>query len=425
MTEFAHDLLVRGIAEAKAGELDLARLHLERMLRVDATVEQRDKALIWLSRISDDPAEKRRHLEAILLRNPAHPSARRELAILDGRLDREDIVDPDRLTQESPDEPQPIEARRFVCRQCGGRMGFSADGKRLECVYCGQRQTLLEALEQGTMVEEQDFTAALATARGHSQPVTARLLTCQGCGASFTLRPEILSSSCPYCASAHVVAADSQPLIPPEAIIPFRVTREEARQALRSWFAREELDVRVPVPRGVYFPVWTFDVSGEIPWRCMELVNDEWVPRTGSKVVYEDDWMVPASHALPARLTEAVKGFRSQPTTPYHPRYLADWLAETYQISVSDASLVARWQILDAARTHVEHGQIRRIRDLTLSSTRFAIDSFKLLLVPLWIARYQVEGETFTVLINGQTGVVHGERPSRGIRGWLSQLFGG
>jgi DNA-directed RNA polymerase subunit RPC12/RpoP len=425
MTEFTRDLLVRGIAEAKAGELDLARRHLERILRLDASPDQREKALLWLSRISDDPAKTRRYLEEILIHSPTHPTARRELAILEGRLERDEIVDPDRMTEEAPDEPQSIEARRFVCRQCGGRMGFTPEGKGLECAYCGRRQTLLEALDQGRMGEERDFTTALATAEGHRQPVTTQLLTCEGCGASFTLRPEVLSSNCPYCNSAHVVATDSRPLIPPEAVIPFQVTRQEARQAVKGWLAAEELEARATAPRGVYFPVWTFDVSGEIPWHCLERVNDEWVPRRGSKVVYEDDWLVPASHTLPAALMETVAGFRSQEAAPYHARYLADWPAETYQISVSDASLAARWQILDAARTQIEHGQIRRTKDLTLTSTRFGIDSFKLLLVPLWITGYQVEGDSFTVVINGRTGAIHGERPARGIRGWISRLLGG
>lgn len=425
MTEFAHDLLVRGIAEAKAGELDQARDRLERVLRLETTIEQREKALLWLSRLSDDSAEKRRYLEEMLLRNPTHPTARRELAILEGRLDREEIVDPDRISQETPEAPQPIETRRFVCRKCGGRMGFTPEGKGLECAYCGHRQSLLEAVEQGAMVEEQDFTAALATARGHSQPVATQLLTCESCGASFTLRPEILASNCPYCGSAHVVATDSQELIPPEAVIPFRVTREEAQRGISQWLAREGLDARATTPGGVYFPVWTFDVSGEIPWSCLERVNDEWVPRTGSQVVYEDDWMVAASHTLPVSLTEVVQSFRSQEAVPSDLRYLADWPAETYQIPVSSASLVARWQILDAARTKVEHGRIRRTKDLTLTSTRFTIDSFKLLLVPLWVARYRVEGASFRVAVNGQTGEVHGEQPSRGIRGWLSRLFGG
>jgi DNA-directed RNA polymerase subunit RPC12/RpoP len=425
MTELVHDLLVRGIAEAKAGEVDLARLHLQRMLRLDPSPEQQERALLWLSRISSDPAERRGYLERLLLQNPTHPAARRELAILEGRLDRDDIVDPDRISQETPDTPQPIESRRFVCHKCGGRMSFTPEGKGLECAYCGHRQTLLKALEQGAMVEEQDFTAALATARGHTQPVATQLLTCESCGASFTLRPEILSSNCPYCGSAHVVTTDSQPVIPPEAVVPVRVTREEARQAVKEWFAEEGLDVRAETPDGVYFPIWTFDISGEIPWQCLERVNDEWVPRRGSQVVYEDDWMVPASHALPAALTEVVAGFRSHETAPYEARYLADWPTETYQIPVSDASLVARWQILDAARTKIEHGRIRRTKDLTLTSTRFAIDSFKLLLVPLWIARYRMEGESFTVVINGRTGEITGERPPRGIRGWIARLFGG
>jgi DNA-directed RNA polymerase subunit RPC12/RpoP len=429
MSKSARDLLVRGIAAAKAGSKDEARYLLEKMLMVNPTADQCADAWVWLGEISDDPARKRDCLENALSYNPAHPIARRELAVIDGRLKTEEIVDPDRIITPAPEAPQAAHARRFVCRQCGGRMAFTPDGKTLTCTYCDRKLSLMQAIKEGAQVEEQDFTVALATAKGHTHPVATQALNCQGCGAAFLLPTRMLSSKCPYCGSAYVTErVETQELIPPEGIVPFGINQEKALQAVRQWLQAEGGDARALTapPTGVYFPVWTFDIGGEIPWRYLEEVNDRWVPRTGSKVIVEDDLVVPASRALPASLATALIEFRlgEGEVVPYHPAYLADWPAETYEIPVANGSLVARRRVLDEARKQVTYGAFGNTKDVRVSSSRLVIESFKLVLLPLWIARYRDKDKQYTIVVNGQTGAVHGQKPARGFRKLWAWLMG-
>ncbi|MCP4543522.1 MAG: hypothetical protein GY832_40940 [Chloroflexi bacterium] len=433
MSNSARDLLIRGIAAAKADSKDEARFLLEKVLMIDPTSDQRVEAYVWLSEISDDPVEKRDYLENALSINSAHPTARRKLAILDGRLKPEEIIDPDRLTTSVPEQPQSARARRFVCRQCGGRMTFMPDGKTLICAYCDRQQTLFEALAEGALdnsgVKEHDFTVALATAKGHTRPVAMRTFKCQGCGAAFVLPPKMLSSKCPYCASAYVVE-ESQvlELIPPEGLIPFSMNQDQALKAALRWL-KEDVPGRqtlVGRPTGVYCPVWTFDISGGINWHGLEYKDKKWIPRNGIKEVYKNDLPVPASHALPKSLTGVMEKFHFEKVMPYDPVYLADWPAETYEISVSDASLVARHRTLSEARDTIPRSFFGQIKDLKLNSMGLIIESYKLVLLPLWIGRYldkeDKNKKRYTVVVNGQTGMVYGEKPSRGLGkllGWL------
>ena len=435
MSKSVRDLLVRGIAAAKADSKDEARFLLEKALMIDATSDQRVEAYVWLSEISDDPVEKRDHLENALSINAAHPTARRKLAILDGRLKPEEIIDPDRLSTSVSAQPQSTHARRFVCRQCGGRMTFVHDGKTLTCIYCDRQQTLFEALQEGALdssdVKEHDFTVALATAKGHTRPVSTRTFKCQGCGAAFVLPPKMLSSKCPYCASAYVVEeSEMLELIPPEGVIPFALNQEKALKATLRWL-KEDVPGRQTLigrPTGVYRPVWTFDISGGINWRGLEYEDKKWVPCNGVKAVHKDDLPVPASHALPKSLAGVMEEFRLKEVMPYDPVYLVDWPAETYEISVSDASLVARYRTFTEARETIPHSFFGQIKDLKLNSMGLIIESFKLVLLPLWIGRYihkeEKENEKrYIVVVNGQTGMVHGEKPSQGLgklRAWLT-----
>ncbi len=148
MSEDVRDLLTQGIAAAKAKDRKQARSFLERAARrEDADRDQQATAWLWLSEISDDPAEKRRCLENTLACDMYHPLARRGLAILDGRLKPEDIIQPDNTIRRlKPQETRPSEVRRYVCTKCGGRMSLDTGRHMLRCDYCGQQMTEYDAL---------------------------------------------------------------------------------------------------------------------------------------------------------------------------------------------------------------------------------------------------------------------------------------
>jgi hypothetical protein len=429
MSDAARDLLVRGIAAAKAKDKDQARFYLEWVLRTDADRHQKIRAWLWLSEVSEDPAEKRDCLENVLAHEPTNPLARRGMAILKGQLDPKDLFDPSRQSPTpTPASPQPAETRRFVCQQCGGKMKFAPDGASLTCAYCDRELTLYQAIEEGAMVDKKDFAVALATAQGHTHPVATQSFTCQTCGVSFVLGPDILSLTCSYCASTYVVeTSETRQLVPPEGIIPFASTQEEAHDALRKWFAETGLKagVKTSPPEGTYLPAWTFDVGGEVQWTGKGLERQHgwtnWVSQTGSYPVFQNDVLVSASHTLPAELAEELDHFQLDELIPYDPGYLADWPAEIYQVSVSDASLVARRKAWREARRAVSvRVQSNQVRDLKLSSAGIIIEAFKLILLPVWMARYRLQDQNFAAVVNGQTGKVRGQRPQGRVQKWLA-----
>jgi DNA-directed RNA polymerase subunit RPC12/RpoP len=335
MSDSAHNLLVRGIAAAKAKEKDQARFYLEWVLRTDSDRQQRIKAWLWLSEVSDDPSEKLDCLENVLAHEPTNPLARRGLAILRGQLDPSEIIDPNRQPPAQAKAPsRPAKTKRFICQSCGGKMTFTPDGGSLTCAYCSRQLNLYQAVEEGAMVEEQDFAVALATACGHTRPVATRAFTCQTCGVSFMLAPNVLSLTCPYCASAYVIKVSETPdLVPPEGVIPFGLTQVGAYRALQDWLETEDLrsEVRTAPPDGLYLPVWTFDVGGEAQWRGQALeMQFGWtncVSQTGSYAIFYDDVLVPASHTLAAHLAREINHSQLDALAPYDPGYLADWPA--------------------------------------------------------------------------------------------------
>lgn len=475
MSETARMMLIHGVAAARDSDYTTARRYLERVLTIDATHDQKQQAHLWLSRVASDPSERRAHLEEVLALNPTHGEARREIAVLDGRLSPDEIVDPDRLPKSAPEPeaaPLSVEARRFICPQCAGRMRYEPGASRIECLYCGHRIPLLAAMQGAAVLEESDFVVTLATAKGHAVPNGTRAFRCQGCQATLITAAEI-STHCPYCGSSHIVGVASEATILPEGIIPFNIDAEDAQVTLLAWF-KEHLQgrrARTTRARGVFLPVWTFDLIGEIAWRGIEsdrgsslgglsigesgihvkrgsstlaqallagsplgggLTSQSRV-HEGSDYVMINDEIVPATHKVPYALHQLFEGYDWSQVVPYAPSYLSDWPAELYKITVSDASLVARRRVLDRSKAKIKiraEIQAGDLEDLKVFSRDLSVDSYKLVLVPVWIANYRLgatagpDDVIYTVVVNGQTGATVGQELPGPVKRFFSNLLG-
>lgn len=426
-------LLAQGIGAAKEGSRHEAYSALEKTLRTDADDTEKAEAWFWLAELYDDPADKRLCLEQALVHQPTHPLARRGMALLDGRLRPGDIINPDQLAAPDADaDPQAIRPQHFQCPRCASRMNYTADRQALVCEFCEYRQELGEATpaeainDFGSGGAEQDFVAALHTARGHLRPVAMRAFNCQGCGVEFVLGPETLSLTCPYCDSVYVTeAAETRQIQPPQALIPFSVSEDGVRAALRNWFKER----RVERPRlkpfvGLYAPVWTFDLVGDIAWNGqIRQRNNQWLPVSGNHQLLIDDLLIPATPRLPDLLPDLLPTYDTSGLQPYDPRYLADWPAERYQLALADASLQARRQVVEGLRKRpfvLTNG--RSVSNLVFSSSGLTIESFKLILLPLWLIHYRVEQTVYDLLLNGQTAAIVGQSPQTTLGSLFSWL---
>lgn len=428
MSDRVRILLAQGIGAAKAGDVDEAEFYLKWVLRADPTREQEIRAWRWLAEISSDDDATREYIELILANDMGHAWARRQLAILDGRLKEDEIVDPDNLPA-AKWEPEKVSAERFVCSECGGRMEYAADGIALICTYCGYKETA-DAVK--TNIPEEDFIVGLARATGHRSPITMQSFTCEGCGASYLLAPETISVTCPFCATSYTVElTESRTLIPPTGIIPHIVDVDRATKLFHKWLQEQGMleRVRTSKPEGLYLPVWTFDIVGELQYRYQEYdrKRERFVVRESAKSILYDDVVVPACSALSPDLVDELSRFDHGRLIPYDSRLLANWPAELYQVSMADASIRARAHVVERERDGIERKLSWNARGLAMSSRTMHIDAYKLILVPVWVAHYTLEDDRFDVVINGQTGTVRGETPARGsaqLLGMLGRLFG-
>jgi len=441
MEDYSKELLRSGIIEAKTGSKEAARRYLDRAIYMTGSHDVLAESWFWMSEVTSEPVEKRKALENCLSHDLRHSRARRALAILDGKLKADEVINPDKLPA-APDGMRQSDAQRFMCPKCGGRMSFAPDGQGLVCEYCTRNHTLSAGAQEA---DEKDFIIAMATARGHGKSLQEQVFHCKGCGAEFILPPKQISSSCVYCDSPHVVSLEkTKDLLAPDGIIPHVFNQKRAVKLLIDWVEGNGIkpEKKVELPRGLYLPLWTFDVGGAVDY-TYEVVQseNEMFGRRGEKIVSRfsdqypimvNDLPLPASRKPSAVFLKLIDSFDMKSIKPYDARFLSDWPAEIYDVPMADASLDARSQTYKKYKRDLPH-LINNANIVHTSSANLVIDSFKLNLLPVWMTELPFDGRKHLVLINGQNGVVSSdilnamqkqeEEEEGGLFGFLSDLL--
>ncbi|MBL9129980.1 MAG: hypothetical protein JNG86_02200 [Verrucomicrobiaceae bacterium] len=125
-----------------------------------------------------------------------------------------------------------------------------------------------------------------------------------------------------------------------------------------------------------------------------------------------DDVLVPASKGVHSKLLDDLQPF---PTTtdlvPYDAGYLSGWVVEQYQIDLVDAATHSRERMDHALRSacasQVPGDTHRNLR----IAPEFSAQTFKHVLLPVWLLTYTYGTKSYQVTVNGATGKVSGEYP--------------
>ena len=292
----ARSLFYRGVTHLKDGEMNLARKYLERAIYSARNHDLLANLWFYMSEVENEEEPKRNALDEALSYRMTHARARRSLAILNGTLKADEIVDANKIATPSASDRE-TNADRFECPNCGGEMSFSPDGQMLVCDFCSVGNVV-----DSEEAKEQDFFSVMATLRGHSKPVARKVFHCEGCGAEFLLAADNISTSCAYCASPHVVHhGETRDLLDPDAIIPHAFKQRHAAQILVKWVKENKFmpQGRVLPPRGFYIPVWTFDIGGSISYSGERQTGErqqdrmDFVTERGDMSVFVDDLIIP------------------------------------------------------------------------------------------------------------------------------------
>lgn len=333
--------------------------------------------------------------------------------------------------------PTTSQLRRFPCRQCGAKLEFSPGTTELVCPYCGTKN----AIVTDEAVQELDYESALRNLRTAAPSAQVPVVHCDSCGADVTVPENTTSFSCPFCAANIVSQVRASTVVRPNAVLPFRVTRDNAIDAFRNWLKsrwlapsalkREgRLDASVS---GIYIPAWTYDTRTVTDYTGQRgdayyvtrtrVVNGQtqtyterhvrWSFASGRVFVDFDDVLVEATPSLNRDDLEHLRPWDLKACLPYRDEFLAGFRAEAYPPEMDlprcfeQAKQAMQGQI-DSAICSDIGGDEQRIDE---KRTRYNDITFKNLLLPVWVSAYRYQNKVYRFLVNARTGEVRGQRP--------------
>ncbi len=345
--------------------------------------------------------------------------------------------------------------KKFSCPACGGEAQWNPAKKALVCPFCGTTspaQAELTASGEEVIVEH-DLVAALRgipdERRGWQAKKTS--VRCQSCQAISVFDAERVGQRCDFCGSSALVPYEEiKEAFRPESLLPMKISETQVRDAIRRWygsrwFAPNALKraALTDTVKGVYIPYWTFDAQVHAEWsaesgyyyyeeetyrdsdgqvKTRQVQKIRWQPSSGAVDHFFDDELVPASRGLQPDMLRRVEPFPTKELVPYKPGFLSGWVVERYQIDLLSAAKTAREQ-MEAEMEELCAAEVPGDTHRNLQvETDYAGQTFKHILVPIWLLSYGYAARTFQVLINGYTGSIAGRYPKSWVKITLAVL---
>jgi len=330
---------------------------------------------------------------------------------------------------------------KHPCAACGAQAEWNPSKQALVCPFCGTVTPFVVDATTGALVEN-DLARALRELPDEARGWLAekRTVQCQSCKAVSVFDPERVGQNCDFCGSPALIDyTEIKAPIRPQALLAFKISEPQVREQIRRWYASKwlapgKLKSRALVDRvrGVYIPYWTFDAQAVCPWEAdagyyyyttesyrdnqgrsqtRQVRHVRWEPASGIVRHFFDDEPVPGTHGVSHALLGQVEPFRTSELVPYDTAFLSGFVVEHYQIVLLDAAQASQEQmkrkLFEMCSAEVP-GDTQR--NLQIHPT-FSAQTFKHILVPIWLLSYLYGAKTYQVVVNGYDGRMAGQYP--------------
>lgn len=320
-----------------------------------------------------------------------------------------------------------LDVEQDKCPNCGASVIFNPKTQKLYCQYCNSEY---EIAPQKSVERVLDFSLDKAVKWNDE----TRVSHCDSCGAEFVFDKDEFAKECPFCKSPSITRIEDIEGIRPNAVLPFRLTKSEAKECYQKWikgkifaptaFRKSHIDDNF---KGIYSPSWTYDTKTSSFYRGV--VGDYYYVTVGSgknrhterRVRYRkvsghheaifDDININSSRHIDDRTFNKLKPFNTKDSVEYKRQYLAGYTAEHYK-----KSLNAGWaEALNVINNSIRSGIIASLHCDVVSSlditTQYNDKTFKYVLLPIYVTLHVFKQKPYYTYINGSSGKTVGKAP--------------
>jgi DNA-directed RNA polymerase subunit RPC12/RpoP len=287
----------------------------------------------------------------------------------------------------------------------------------------------------------QQLTGAIDT----SVTVEQQVYKCNRCGSQSVFTTETPTFVCSFCnyEAVNPVAYKTR-IIQPSGMVPFMIDRQQSLTIFKTWLGKGWLApndlqefARHDALHGIYLPFWTYDAQTDSEWsgyggryyyeteyytdsqgkrQSRQVQRTEWIYRSGDYEHFFDDILIGGADELSQQEYESIFPYKLEELVNFDARYLSGWKADVYDIAVHDGYEKAEAIMKDAIyEACADLCRIDTYRDLDVN-TSYSDQTYKHILLPIWLCSYVYKNKNYHFLINGQTGRIHGKKPLSAIK---------
>ena len=371
----------------------------------------------------------------------------------------------------------PTQVTNYQCPACTGPLHYSAKSGKLECDYCGSsgagpprgappppggpaapppppppppaaaKQAADAKAEAAQAAKDEAAEAAAASGGWDTSDLSRdwgaeadglRVYSCPSCGAELICDQSTAATACPYCGNPAIVPGQFSGALRPDYILPFRLSKDDAVQALRAHYKGKPFLPRsftsanhIEQIQGVYVPFWLFDggAEGAASYRASNTnvyetgdyeiteTRHYHVVRAGSLAF--EKIPVDASSKMPDDHMDSIEPFDYTQLRPFSTAYLPGYLADKYDVTIDDSR--------DRADTRCRETLAQALRDTVTGYGACVTEREDIALrrgkvhyalLPVWMLSTKWHGQDFLFAMNGQTGKLVGDLPTDRGRFW-------
>lgn len=339
----------------------------------------------------------------------------------------------------------------FKCPCCDGAIEFDSTAQKMKCPYCSSEFEIadLMAYQEAVSAPHEDNMQWDSAAGAQWQPGETEgmgIYTCNTCGGEIVADETTGATQCPFCGNPVVMTAQFSGDLKPDLVIPFKLDKKAAMEALKKHYSGKVLlpkvfkdENRIKEVKGVYVPVWLFgaDAQGFAQYRAsrVRFWSDSRYNYTetsyynvirGGSLGFANV-PVDGSTKMDDALMESIEPYNIAEAVDFETAYLAGYLADKYDVDAENSIQRANTRIkesVEQAFAETVHGYSSVIPRSTYVSLENG--NAKYALYPVWLLSTQWDGQTYTFAMNGQTGKLVGDLPmdKTAYKKWLFGVSG-
>lgn len=325
----------------------------------------------------------------------------------------------------------------YRCPNCDGTLSFQSESQQLACPYCESELDAAAVKEYNDAITQSDSAPQWETYRAESgsggwdaqERENLVIHICKSCNGEIMTDKNTAVTSCPYCDNNVFIPSQFAEELRPDYVIPFKVNKEQAKEALREFYRGKPLlnpcfksENHLDEIQGIYVPFWLYDCDtvSNIHYKTTRVRSyrepRNMVTETTHYSVYRggnanfDKIPADGSSKMNDTYMESIEPFFYKDLVSFNPTYLAGFLADKYDVSSQKLQPRINERIRNSVVNAFTPNGYASVKPVN-SDIQTKNSTVHYALLPVWVLNTRYKGELHTFMMNGQTGKLVGSLP--------------